>query len=70
MNSFKIIKGHNLKLSGNPSKKIFDVVEPTSIVFHPSSIKNIKTKLLIKEGGKSGLWKNPDGLPDFLNDIF
>jgi len=27
-------------------------------------------KLLIKEGGKSGLWKNPDGLPDFLNEIF
>jgi cyclic pyranopterin phosphate synthase len=27
-------------------------------------------KLLIKEGGKSGLWTNPDGLPDFLNTIF
>ena len=27
-------------------------------------------KLLIKEGGKSGLWKNPDGLPDFLKNIF
>jgi cyclic pyranopterin phosphate synthase len=27
-------------------------------------------KLLIKEGGKSGLWTNPDGLPDFLKDIF
>ena len=27
-------------------------------------------KLLIKEGGKSGLWKNPDGLPDFLKEIF
>ena len=27
-------------------------------------------KLLIKEGGKSGLWKNPDGLPEFLNNIF
>ena len=26
-------------------------------------------KLLIKEGGKSGLWKNPDGLPNFLEDI-
>jgi cyclic pyranopterin phosphate synthase len=25
-------------------------------------------KLLIKEGGKSGLWKNPDGLPEFLED--
>ena len=27
-------------------------------------------KLLIKEGGKSGLWKNPDGLPTFLKDLF
>ena len=27
-------------------------------------------KLLIKEGGKTGLWKNPDGLPNFLNEIF
>ena len=27
-------------------------------------------KLLIKEGGKSGLWKNPDGLPHFLKDFF
>ena len=27
-------------------------------------------KLLIKEGGKSGLWKNPDGLPKFLKDLF
>ena len=27
-------------------------------------------KLLIKEGGKSGLWINPDGLPGFLKDIF
>ena len=27
-------------------------------------------KLLIKEGGKSGLWKNPDGLPKFLKNIF
>jgi len=27
-------------------------------------------KLLIKEGGKSGLWTNPDGLPNFLKDFF
>ena len=26
--------------------------------------------LLIKEGGKSGLWKNPEGLPEFLKEIF
>ena len=27
-------------------------------------------KLLIKEGGKSGIWTNPDGLPKFLENIF
>ena len=27
-------------------------------------------KLLIKEGGKTGIWKNPGGLPSFLNDFF
>ena len=27
-------------------------------------------KLLIKEGGKSGLWKNPDSLPNFLKNLF
>tara|TARA_B100001175_G_scaffold16395_1_gene12485 strand:+ start:1420 stop:1965 length:546 start_codon:yes stop_codon:yes gene_type:complete len=27
-------------------------------------------RLLIKEGGKSGLWTNPDGLPEFLDGIF
>jgi cyclic pyranopterin phosphate synthase len=27
-------------------------------------------RLLIKEGGKKGLWKSPDGLPNFLKDIF
>ena len=26
-------------------------------------------RLLVKEGGKSGLWKNPDGLPKFLENI-
>jgi len=25
---------------------------------------------LIKEGGKSGVWTNPDGLPKFLDNIF
>ena len=26
-------------------------------------------RLLIKEGGKNGLWKNPDGLPKFLEGV-
>jgi cyclic pyranopterin phosphate synthase len=35
-----------------------------------SHLKIDDVKLLIKEGGKSGLWKNPDGLPNFLEEIF
>ena len=27
-------------------------------------------KLLIKEGGKTGLWINPNGIPKFLEDLF
>jgi cyclic pyranopterin monophosphate synthase len=27
-------------------------------------------KLLVKQGGKSGLWLNPKGLPDFLSELF
>ncbi len=34
------------------------------------NLKIDNVKLLIKEGGKSGLWKNPDGLPKFLENIF
>ena len=40
-----------------------------SKIINPNlNIGNIK--LLIKEGGKNGLWKNPDGLPGFLKDFF
>ena len=40
-----------------------------SKIINPNlNIGNIK--LLIKEGGKNGLWKNPDGLPVFLKDFF
>ena len=34
------------------------------------NLKIDNVKLLIKEGGKSGLWTNPDGLPKFLEKIF
>ena len=27
-------------------------------------------RLLIKQGGKSGTWVNPNGLPEFLQDLF
>ena len=34
------------------------------------NLKIDNVKLLIKEGGKSGLWTNPNGLPEFLKNIF
>jgi len=27
-------------------------------------------RLLIKQGGKPGTWVNPNGLPEFLQDLF
>ena len=50
MKTFTIRRGHNLKISGIPSKKIINVNVPDNVYFHPSSIKNIKVKLLVKVG--------------------
>jgi len=47
---------------------LITIYDLSKIVSPHLKIDNIK--LLIKEGGKSGLWKNPDGLPKFLKDIF
>ena len=46
MNSFKISKGHNIKLPGVPAESIKVSDNPDIVIFHPSSIKNIKTKLM------------------------
>ena len=42
-------------------------IDHTATKIIMNEIDNVK--LLIKEGGKSGVWKNPDGLPDFLENI-
>ena len=47
---------------------LITIYDLSKIVNPHLKIDNIK--LLIKEGGKSGLWKNPEGLPSFLEDIF
>ena len=47
---------------------LITIYDLSKIVNPHLKIDNIK--LLIKEGGKSGLWKNPDGLPEFLKDLF
>jgi cyclic pyranopterin phosphate synthase len=47
---------------------LITIYDLSKIVNPNLKIDNIK--LLIKEGGKSGLWKNPDGLPNFLKNLF
>ena len=47
---------------------LITIYDLSKIVNPHLEIDNIK--LLIKEGGKSGLWKNPDGLPKFLKELF
>ena len=47
---------------------LITIYDLSKIVNPHLKIDNVK--LLIKEGGKNGLWKNPDGLPDFLNEIY
>jgi len=47
---------------------LITIYDLSKIVNPNLKIDNIK--LLIKEGGKSGLWKNPEGIPDFLKELF
>jgi len=47
---------------------LITIYDLSKIINPHLKIDNIK--LLIKEGGKNGFWKNPDGLPNFLKDLF
>jgi len=47
---------------------LITIYDLSKIVNANLKIDNIR--LLIKEGGKSGLWKNPDGIPNFLKELF
>ena len=47
---------------------LITIYDLSKIVNPHLKIDNIK--LLIKEGGKTGTWKNPDGLPSFLKNLF
>ena len=47
---------------------LITIYDLSKIINPHLTIGNIK--LLIKEGGKNGLWKNPGGLPSFLKDFF
>ena len=50
MKRFVIKEGHNLIVEGAPDKSVVDVKDSNIIFFNPSSIKNIKVKLLVKKG--------------------
>ena len=51
------------------ASEILTTIYDLSKIVNPNlKIDNIR--LLIKEGGKSGLWKNPEGIPEFLKDLF
>ena len=47
---------------------LITIYDLSKIINPHLKIDNIK--LIIKEGGKSGVWTNPDGLPKFLDNIF
>ena len=47
---------------------LITIYDLSKIVNANLKIDNIR--LLIKEGGKSGIWKNPEGIPDFLKELF
>ena len=47
---------------------LITIYDLSKIVNPHLKIDNVQ--LLIKEGGKSGLWKNPDGLPEFIKELF
>ena len=50
MSTYNLLKGHNLKLKGNPSKKIIEVPESDLFAVHPNQYKGMKPKLLVKKG--------------------
>ena len=47
---------------------LITIYDLSKIVNPNLKIDNIR--LIIKEGGKSGLWKNPEGIPEFLKELF
>ena len=50
MNTYNLLKGHNLKLKGGPSKKIIEAPEGNFFAIQPCQFKGMKPKLLVKKG--------------------
>jgi len=56
VSTYSLLKGHNLKIKGSPSKNIIDIPNADTFCVHPFQYKGMKPKLLVKEGNsvKSG----------------
>ena len=50
MSSYNLLKGHDIRLKGNPKKDIVDIPLSSHIAIHPSQYKGMKPKLLVKKG--------------------
>ena len=50
MNHISINKGHDIKLSGEPSQEIIPAPIPKSVSILPNHFRSVKPKLLVKEG--------------------
>ena len=50
MADIKIIKGHDIQISGKPSDELISSSDPKSVAIKPYQFRGIKPKLLVKEG--------------------
>ena len=50
MSTYRLLKGHNLKLSGEPQKTILDFNDSGLRAIHPCQYKGMKPKLTVKQG--------------------
>jgi len=67
MNTIKIKKGHNIRISGVPAKTVLETENPSTIGVRPNEFKYLKPKLVVREGDKVSIGsplffdkKNPD----------
>ena len=50
MATVHITKGHNIKISGAPEKRVVNLPCPSLIKIIPDNFRTVKPKLLVKEG--------------------
>jgi len=50
MSTYRLLKGHNLKLSGEPQKAVVHFNDSGLRAIHPCQYKGMKPKLTVKKG--------------------